>query len=447
MDSVFQAAVRFIGSARYEGLPASIVNKAKICMLDTFAAAVLGRQCQATQVAKTTALAALSGVAPDATIWFEPHQQPVACAIFINATAASAADIDDGLDLNRGHAGSTIIPAVLAVCESNRCSLKKALAAVAVGYELMFVVSEALLPYGGEGYPIDHGSGSLGAVAVAAALSNLLGEEERCIAESLRVSQAYMPGGNNDRAVESGAMTKENINWGALTGYFAFRLAQNGYTGQTSVLEKLPWSGNLLQHLSPDFSALERTYIKRYASCRFTHWPIEALLKLQTREHFHIEQVDRVTVYTFRSGTMLKLTEAPGVEGIQYSIPLCLAIVAKYGELNKPEKLMQWACDPEVRRLSERVSLKWDRRFERKGDEGEGCKVEIRLKNGSRHTAVCSSLLGDRRQPFGFNEVAKKFLDNCSGYLDHARILELIDCVQDVENQSIERLLSLVRRD
>ena len=66
----------------------------------------------------------------------------------------------------------------------------------------MFVASEALLPYGARRYPIDHGTGSLAALAVAGAVANLLGEEEPVIAESLRVAQAYMPGGDNDRAVE-----------------------------------------------------------------------------------------------------------------------------------------------------------------------------------------------------------------------------------------------------
>jgi len=445
MESVFQAAVRYIRTTRFESLPPAAVQKAKSCLLDTFAAAALGRQCRATQIARKTTLAGLAGAAREASLWFEPALLPVPGALFVNCTAASAADIDDGLDLNRGHAGSPVIPAVLAVCEAGRLPLRQALAAIAVGYELMFVASEALLPYGARHYPIDHGTGSLAALAVAGAVANLLGEEEAVIAEALRVAQAYMPGGDNDRAVESGGMTKENINWGALTGYFALQLARGGYTGQSSVLEKLPRSGEYLKHFTADFSALCGTYVKLHASCRFTHWPLEAVARLGSRVRFQLDQVEGIKVYTFRSATKLLHIKAPGVEAVQYSIPLCLAIVMKYGQLNRPEKLLEWAADPEVRRVAARVSLKWDRRFERRGDEGEGCRVEVRLKDGSRHVAVSSSLPGDRRHPLDYAEVADKFLTSCCAYMPKVGILKLIDCIRDAENQSIERLMSAAR--
>ena len=445
MESVFQAAVRYIRTTQYESLPPAALEKARICLLDTFAAAALGRQCRATQIARKTALAGLGCTAQQASLWFEPALFSVPGALFVNCTAASAADIDDGLDLNRGHAGSPVIPAVLAVCEAGRLPLRQALAAIAVGYELMYVASEALLPYGARHYPIDHGTGSLAALAVAGAVANHLGEEELVIAEALRVAQAYMPGGNNDRAVESGGMTKENINWGALSGYFALQLARGGYTGQSSVLERLPRRGEYLRYFTADFSALCGTYVKLHASCRFTHWPVEALARLGSRVRFRMDQVEGIQVRTFRSATKLLHVEAPGVEAVQYSIPLCLAIFMKYGQLNRPEKLLEWAADPEVQRVAARVSLKWDRRFERKGDEGEGCRIEVRLKDGARHIAVSSSLPGDRRHPLSYAEVAEKFLANCCAYMPEAGILKLIDCLRDAENQSVEHLMSAAR--
>ena len=113
MESVFQAAVRYIRTARYESLPPAAVEKARICLLDTFIAAALGKQCRATQIARRTAQAGLAGAAGRLHSGSSQPCSRCPAGSFVNCTAASAADIDDGLDLNRGHAGSPVIPAVL----------------------------------------------------------------------------------------------------------------------------------------------------------------------------------------------------------------------------------------------------------------------------------------------------------------------------------------------
>ena len=150
-------------------------------------------------------------------------------------------------------------------------------------------------------------------------------------------------------------MTRKTWTRGVFTGYFALQLARGGYTGQSSVLESLPYSGEYLKHLTTDFSALCATYVKQHASCRFTHAPVEALTRLASRVGFRAEQVEGIRVHTFRSATKLLHVEASGIEAVQYSIPICLAIVLKYGQLNRPEKLVEWAADPEVRRVAARV--------------------------------------------------------------------------------------------
>jgi 2-methylcitrate dehydratase PrpD len=442
--SVLPHIVRFVSSTSYRKLPPEIVEKAKICLLDTLCAAALGQLCPATAIAKRAFAAPLVTDEPWATVWFEGPKTPVVNAIFINATASSAADLDDGLDLNRGHAGALVIPAVLSTGECRDLATKRLLAAIAVGYEVMFLASDSLLPYGKNRYPVDHGSGSMGAIGVAGALSNLLGLAEDQIGESLRIAQAFMPGGTNDYAVERGSMSKENINWGAVTGYGAVRLAQNGYSGQSSVFEKTPITKGSLNSLS-GFAGLATTYLKTYASCRFTHWPIEALRDIRKKHQFPTECVAEISVHTFKSATALSLTKPMGLEGVQYSIPLCLAIVLKHGDLNAPELRMKWRGDPEIPALAGRVVLKWDKKFEKKYDEGLGCRLEVRLKDGAVFSRVSRSLEGDHRHPFDFPKTSEKFLQNCSELLGEARCLKIIEHVRHIERRSVHRLMELLR--
>lgn len=445
----FKKILDFIKNSKFEYLSKEIIDKTKICILDTICAAAMGSCSDSNKIAlKVFSYNRFNHFCDDkfkkySSVWFSNKKTTLPNAIFINANSSCAFDIDDGLDLNRGHAGSLIIPAILTVCESNNINTKKIITSIVIGYDLMFYISDYLLPYGKFGYSIDHGSGSIGAIATAASLSNLFNVGRKVMSESLRVSQSFMPGGNNDLSVLQGPMTKENIGWGAFTGYNSFLLARNGYTGQASVIENMISPYNAEKYLY-DHSAIQDTYIKSFAACRFAHWPLDAFKRLRNKYIFRNEEIKKIEIKTFKSAVKLAVKNPENIEGIQYSIQYLLALLIKYNDVNLPQMDKRYKNDKEIKEIAKKVILKQDKRFEKEYDEGEGCELIIVLKNGNIIKETSKKLEGDKNNQFTLNDIYKKFVKNCQSFIDKKKILEITETVNDFEKIEVVALINLL---
>ena len=117
--------------SRAEVLPAAIRSKAIDCVLDNVAACLAGVSSQPALSARRMAHATFArGETP---VWFSESRFSPTGAAFCNSMAASSLDLDDGHRLARGHAGSAIVPAVLAQAAHEHYSTARILAAIASG--------------------------------------------------------------------------------------------------------------------------------------------------------------------------------------------------------------------------------------------------------------------------------------------------------------------------
>ena len=431
----------YIQSVTFDRLPKELVEKAKICILDIVCDSAMGYFCEATEIAKRSFLDArndrdqtTSTNRELASVWFEPVKADIPHAIFINSTSASVLDIDDGLDFGRGHAGSLMIPAVLTVCEANNIPTAKAISAIVVGYDVMFAATDHLFR-NCTAYP------QVGCIGVAGALSNLFQVDTKTVTQSLRVAESFMPHGTGFGAIERGAMTKESINFAAMTGYWSFMLAKNGYTGPTSALEQTEFHSDFVSQLGQR-SALRDTYLKFHATCRWAHYSIEALLAIKRRRPLDPEEVERIVVNTYKAATTLSNPEPLSIEGVQYSIPFALALVMKYGEVNWPEIEMRFLDNPDVRELAKRVELREDSRFA--GPEpawGRGSELEIWLKNGDRLSETITELKGDKDHQLSFQETKDKFQHNCERIMSDGQMEHIAGVISDFEHREVTDLI------
>src|ERR1700680_347132 len=69
-------------------------------------------------VSKGTRWARAAFAQGDACVWFDRARLSPMGAAFINSSAASVLDLDDGHRVASGHPGAAVIPAVIAVGES-----------------------------------------------------------------------------------------------------------------------------------------------------------------------------------------------------------------------------------------------------------------------------------------------------------------------------------------
>src|SRR5829696_9947732 len=131
--SLTEALASHWAAARYEDLPAGVIADVKDHVLDTLAVAMAGAStAEASSVA--TALASVQDVSAGSLVWGTDLRLTPAHAALANGTSAHARDFDDGG--GPGHAGSTVLPAALALAQATGADGRTLLLATVAGYDI-----------------------------------------------------------------------------------------------------------------------------------------------------------------------------------------------------------------------------------------------------------------------------------------------------------------------
>ncbi|BCJ88304.1 MmgE/PrpD family protein [Effusibacillus dendaii] len=230
------------------------------------------------------------------------------------------------------HPGIAPISAALAAYSINPAvSEEDFLRAIVVGYEVGIRVGRAVNP---SHYRLWHTSGTAGAFAAAAASAVILG---------LTVEQTAWALGNAGTEAAGlwqfnpdGALTKPyHIGMAAVHGLLAAMAAQEGLTGAHRILEgdqgflaamsTDPRPEALVEGLGDASPAIWGISRKRWASCRFTHPPIDAVL--EARKEGAAETFERAVVETFDTAIRVAGHRDPKTpQEAKFSIAYCCAL-------------------------------------------------------------------------------------------------------------------------
>ena len=243
------ALAAFGSSLKFGDIPAAVIDKAKLCLLDTLGCCVYGSTLAPVRTLIDMVLA--EGATPAASILGTAHRTSPSQAALVNATAAHAFQLDEVHTGSTLHPGSVVIPAVLALCErAGNVAGEQFFAAMIAGYEVGIRVGQATK--GGmfkRGY---HNQGTTGAVAAAAAAARLLDLDARRTMHALGLGASQAAG---LMAVQEGANAKAfHSGRAAQSGVYAALLARAGYTGIEDVFdaEYGAFFSTLVESHSPD---------------------------------------------------------------------------------------------------------------------------------------------------------------------------------------------------
>lgn len=154
-----------------EGLPADVVQQARIVLADTIGVLLAASQ----RHAVSTALLAMSPSAGPSTVVGHGTAAPEVAA-FINGIGGHDIELDDSHSPSRTHPAAVVIPAAMAAAElaARAASFGDLLAGVVAGYDVQSRVSKAI----GRSTQYDRGfhpSAVCGAIGAAAAAGRVLG--------------------------------------------------------------------------------------------------------------------------------------------------------------------------------------------------------------------------------------------------------------------------------
>lgn len=229
-------------------------------------------------------------------------------AALINGSLGQALEMDDKHGSSLARPGSTVIPAVLAVAEERNLSLRDAVTATVIGYEVMirlgFVGGDRFLA---RGY---HTSSLIGSFGAAVAVGRLLGATPSQIVDALGICGTMASG--IQESTRTGSTSKIiHGGWGAHAGIIAVDMAMAGITGPASVFEGK--MGFFETHLTPITGQLNfakageglgkrwytpETAYKPYPCCQLLHAFIEA--GKQTLKEFEKDGVKLADIAAIR---------------------------------------------------------------------------------------------------------------------------------------------------
>lgn len=362
MATLSQGIASFTTNLQLDTLPADVLEKAKVCLLNGYG---MGLDCHDTPyvpVARRAVLAMEGEVKDGATLLGDGRKTTVGGACIANSALFHGRAQED--TCGAAHFGTILIPLLTALIETRRLPLSSLLPALVAGYEAGGVLEQA---YAGQTTPGGFRSTTTyGVVAAAAAVSRLLGLDATQTAAALAnavsftggVLQSFSDGTDEWRyqpgiAARNGLAAVELARAGSVSAPHAFE----GKTGFARSFARVECDvAKLAGGLGSDW-AIHRVTFKPFPVCAFNQTPVTAALELKSMlAGAPIKSVSvRMNPYECGYAGMDAVGPFNSVSGTLMSIPFCIALTLAHGVPDM--RRMTTYDDPAVNALVSRVKL------------------------------------------------------------------------------------------
>jgi len=332
-------------------------------------------------------------------------------ASLVNGTGAVSLELDEGNQYAMNHPSVHILPAALALGEEHRRSGRELMAAFIAGYEVAVRIGRAT-----HLRRAVHPFGTHAIVGAAASASRLLGLDIAHTARALDMA-AGMCIASSQTAANTGASVRNLVT--GLTnhnGLLAPMLVRAGFTGEPGSLNMV--FGRILgdsfndaglgDDLGREFY-ITRNYFKIHACSRWNHAPIEAVAALLSRTPLRVEDVDKITVWTYNPATRLSWNDPANGYAAKHSIPYNVAVRLVRGTNDLDAYSEEALSDPRVRAIARRVIIREDPRLTAMLPELRPARVDVKLRTGSTLTESIERPRGGFDRPLAQDELENKF--------------------------------------
>lgn len=423
-------------------IPRSVIEKAKLLFLDYLGVTILGACVNKNKI--NLFLKKSIDLEGDSPLIGLRYNVNIEKSLLINGMNSHVLDFDDGMNNGIVHIGSTIFTSLLPLAKKYNIEASKFWKAVVVGYEATFTLAASIQPMHKKlGF---HATGTCGTIGSALAISYLLNYDDNEIRRSF--SAAVLSASGSLKALEDISDLKQyNVGRAALNGYNSALLGACLFNGPKDVLNGD--NGFLYQmcgihdisFIAPLYNgkyAVEMTYIKPYAACRYCHPAIEAVLSIRNTQQIQIKDIKKINLYTYKLAIDKhdhKIID--GCTSAKMSIPYSIAVALVYGDVSINEFDENVINNVEIHNLMKCISIIEKKEFT---DAFPNCTValcQVFMLNGEVYEKQIDYPKGEINNPMTKKEVLKKFklLTRNSG-LDDEQVLEIINSVENFEGNN-----------
>ena len=360
-------------------------------------------------------------------------------AAFLNGTAGTFLEMDEGNQYARGHPAIHVVPAILAWANAkpDTIDIKLFLKALIIGYEVgarVGMASKIRLKM--------HPHGTWGTIGAAVAIGVLNKASPEQIKNLINISSTLGLGTSRPTMLQGGTVRNVYAGLSNQMAHLAIDLIQSGFTGEVDGIGSI--FGNvvsenlndnlLLEKLGQRFEVM-RNYFKLHACCRFNHAALDCLHDLM-RDHqelSNIEQISFIDVESYNLAAELNDPRPQNMLAAKFSVPFALATTL----VNKNSQVLSFAGgalkNQKTMALSKKVSVKEISSMTEMLPEFRPAKVTVGMKSGKvfRHSVKTNK--GDWQSPYSADELENKFHSLANRSLSQKKSKVLYDKLQNLE--------------
>jgi 2-methylcitrate dehydratase PrpD len=443
----------FCSGLTVERIPAEVVGRARLLVLDLVGNIVRGHETESTP-AMRSAIDALGLAQGTSRVFGDRRTFAPLGAALLQGTLAHSLDFDDTHAAGTLHPGAPVIPAALAAAEMADASGATTVAAIVAGYEVICRVALAL-PAGDHYQRGFHPSATCGAFGAAAAAARVLGLDAAGVGSALGIALSQTAG--SLQFLQNGAWTKRfQVGWSAMAGLAAATLAGKGFKGAADAIEgehgflrayaPAPTPARATQDLGVVYE-LMATGVKPYPSCRYGHAGIDAALALRSEHGLLPDEISSVVYGLSKAGMLLvgapaaKKAAPQNIVDAQFSGPFVLSVALATGA-------MKWDSyellhDARIRRLLPKVRCEYDPEIEAEFPANMSGKLTVH----ARGQVFARKVVVPKGEPGNFlsgEELSAKFADLAQPMLGASRTARLAQGILGIDRlQHVSELFDL----
>jgi 2-methylcitrate dehydratase PrpD len=439
----------FAAGLRSTGLPSDVAGRTRLVLLDSIGVIAAGMQ-EPEMRALVGRLASrneyAAGLAP---VIGTDRKFPAALAAFVNGTAGTMLELDEGNQFARGHPGIHVVPAALAATAGTNATFSALLTAIALGYEVgarVGIASKLRVTM--------HPHGTWGTIGAALAAAWLGGTDAATLAETISVASSLGLATSRRTMLEGGTVRNSYAGFSNQLGLMAWDLTASGFVGEAdgvgtvygTVIAEQFRPEEMLAGLGTRWE-IARNYFKRHAACRYTHGALDALAEIIGRAGGRIDpaSIASIEIDTYVWAAQLDSAEPRNMLAAKFSLPFAVATMLVNGAANVPAFREPALRDEITRALARRVTVREDPALTAQLPGLRPARVRVSLHDGRVLAAEALTNRGDTEDPYPKDEVVAKFhelTDPVWGATHSGRIVETVLQLDDTaDSTALHQLL------
>ena len=331
-------------------------------------------------------------------------------AAWAGGFSADSLDAHEGHFTSKGHAGATVVPALLALvdaCRQQGQSMSGAefLSALAIAYETALRAGVALMDSAAE----YHASGAFSGLGVVCGAARILNMDEETFYHALGIAEYFGPRCPMMRLVDFPSNLRDAHGAGAYAGLNAVFMALEGITGapaETVTHDKL---SHCWQDLGQRWE-IDAQYFKPWPVCRWAQPALTALSHMLAEyPEINGDNVAAIRVETFHESMRLQGHCPENADAAQYALAFPLAALISRGQVGPDEVTGAAIAAEDILAISRRITIVEAEDLSARFPTEILSRITLKLQDGRQLTSPITQAKGDPNTAMSAEEFEDKF--------------------------------------